>query len=251
VENDKAVGVQLSDGSEHRGDIVVSAADGRTTIFNMLDGKFINKKVRGYYEKLGLFPPLIYVGLGVNRSFEEVPSTVTGINFPFDKPIKIGEKERNHLSVQFYTFDPTLAPEGKTFVRVHFPSDYDYWEKLRKDPRSYKAEKEQIAQKVITQLDKRFPGFAANVEMYDVATPMTWVRYTGNWRGSFEGWIETPKTMRMRMSQMLPKLSNFYMAGQWVQPGGSLPAVAMSGRNAIQIICKKDKNVFVTTKPSK
>ena len=249
AENDRAVGVRLADGSEHRGDIVVSAADGHTAIFDMLDGKYINNKIRDYYDKLALFPPLIYVGLGVNRSFEELPSTVTGINFPFDKQITIGEKERNRLSVQFYTFDPTLAPEGKTFVRVHFASDYNYWKKLKQDPERYKAEKEQIAEKVVALLDRRFPGLAAQVEMRDVATPMTWVRYTGNWRGSFEGWIETTKTMRMRMSQMLPGLKNFYVAGQWVQPGGSLPAVAMSGRNVTQIICKKDKKKFTTSTP--
>jgi phytoene dehydrogenase-like protein len=249
VKNDIAVGVQLADGSVHRADIVVSAADGRTTIFEMLRGKYINRKIRGYYDKLGLFPPLIYIGMGVNGSFKEVPSTVTGINILFDKPIKIGEKERDHISVQFYTFDPTLAPAGKTFVRVHIPSDYDYWEKLKQNPDRYKAEKKQIAEKVIAQLDHRFQNFAAKVEVRDVATPMTWVRYTGNWRGSFEGWIETTKTLRMRMSQMLPRLKNFYMAGQWVQPGGSVPAVAMSGRNAIQIICKKDKKEFTTKKP--
>jgi len=250
VENDKALGVKLADGSEHRADIVISAADGRTTIFDMLNGKYINKKIQGYYNNLDLFSPLILVGLGVNGSFKEVPSTVTGINFPFEKSIVIGEKKRDRLNAQFYTYDPTLAPEGKTFVRVHFASDYDYWKKLKQDPKRYKAEKEKIAEKVIAQLDRRFPGFAVNVEMYDVATPMTWVRYTGNWRGSFEGWIETTETMRMRMSQMLPGLSNFYMAGQWVQPGGSLPAVAMSGRNVTQIICKKDKKRFVTTKPA-
>ncbi|UCH88929.1 MAG: NAD(P)/FAD-dependent oxidoreductase [Thermoplasmata archaeon] len=249
VENDRAVGVQLTDGSEHRADIVISAADGHTTIFKMLDGKYINKKIQGYYDNLPLFAPLIYVGLGVNDSFKDVPSTVTGIDFPFDKPVKIGEKNRSRMSVQFYTFDPTLAPKGKTFVRVHIPSDYDYWEKLKRDPKRYKKEKQEIAEKVIAQLDRRFPRFAEKVEMRDVATPMTWVHYTGNWRGSFEGWIETTETLTMRMSQMLPGLDNFYMAGQWVQPGGSLPAVAMSGRNAVQIICKKDKKNFLTAKP--
>lgn len=248
VENDQAVGVRLADGTEHQADIVVSAADGRTTIFDMLDGKYVNRKIRGYFDKLGLFPPLIYVGMGVNDSFNDIPSTVTGINFPINKVFKIGDKERDHMSVQFYTFDQTLAPEGKTFVRVHYPSEYNYWEELKKNPKRYKEEKEKIADKVITQLDRRFPGFAAKVEMRDVATPMTWVRYTGNWRGSFEGWIETTKTLRLRMKQSLPGFKNFYMAGQWVQPGGSLPAVAMSGRNAVQIICKKDKKEFVTTK---
>jgi phytoene dehydrogenase-like protein len=190
VENDRAVGVRLADGSEHRSDTVISAADGHTTIFDMLDGKYINDKIQGYYDKLSLYSPLIYIGLGVARSFEEIPPTVTGIDFPFDEPVIIGERERRRLSVQFYNFDPTLAPAGKTFVRVHFASDYDYWKKLKQDPERYKAEKEQIADEVVALLDRRFPGLATKVEMRDVATPMTWERYTGNWQGSFQGWIE-------------------------------------------------------------
>ena len=53
-----------------------------------------------------------------------------------------------------------------------------------------------------------------------------------------------------KMSKTLPGLENFYMAGQWVEPGGGMPTAALSGRNAIQIICKKDRKTFVTTKPS-
>jgi hypothetical protein len=37
------------------------------------------------------------------------------------------------------------------------------------------------------------------------------------------------------------------IAGEWVEPGGGLPPAAMSGRNVIQIICKRDKKTFVTT----
>lgn len=249
VEGDRAVGVRLEDGSEHRADVVVSAADGRTTIFDMLDGRYVDRKVRGYYERLRLFPPLIYVGLGIDRTFDDVPSTVTGINFPLEGPVRIGDRERDHMSVQFYSYDPTLAPEGRTLARVHYPSDYDFWEDLRRDPGRYREEKERVADAVVEQLERRFPGIAPRVEMRDVATPMTWVRYTGNWRGSFEGWIETTDTLTMRMSQMLPGLGDFYMAGQWVQPGGSVPAVAMSGRNAVQIICDRDGREFVTTTP--
>jgi phytoene dehydrogenase-like protein len=38
------------------------------------------------------------------------------------------------------------------------------------------------------------------------------------------------------------------MAGHWVEPGGGLPAVAMSGRNVIQIICKNEKKKFAMIK---
>lgn len=36
MKNDRAVGVHLADGGEHRGHVVVSAADGYGTIFKML-----------------------------------------------------------------------------------------------------------------------------------------------------------------------------------------------------------------------
>jgi phytoene dehydrogenase-like protein len=83
----------------------------------------------------------------------------------------------------------------------------------------------------------------------DVATPMTYENYTGNWQGSMEGWLITTKTMTMRMSKTLPGLQNFYMAGQWVEPGGGVPTAAMSGRNVIRNICQRDKRPFVTRVP--
>ena len=51
------------------------------------------------------------------------------------------------------------------------------------------------------------------------------------------------------MSKTLPGLENFYMIGQWVEPGGGVPTAAMSGRNVMQIICKRDKRPFVAQVP--
>jgi hypothetical protein len=34
-----------------------------------------------------------------------------------------------------------------------------------------------------------------------------------------------------------------------IEPGGGVPAVAVSGRNVIQIICKRDGKVFETATP--
>ena len=91
------------------------------------------------------------------------------------------------------------------------------------------------------------------MEAVDVATPMTYERYTGNWRGSTEGWLITTETMCMTMrggmDKTLPGLEDFYMAGQWVEPGGGVPAVAMSARGVLRKICKRDKKPFVTRIP--
>jgi phytoene dehydrogenase-like protein len=249
VEDDRAVGVRLDDGTEHRADVIVSAADGRSTIFDMLDGRYVSDTIKGYYDNMKLFPPLLYIGLGIADPLNDLPSTIGGISFPLSPPIEIDGKVRNRLTMQTYNFDPQLAPEGKSVLIVSIGSDYDRWEELSHDPERYRAEKEAVADGVLRALEQRLPGVRAKVEMRDVATPVTWERYTGNWRGSYEGWLPSGKNLMMQMSKTLPDLENFYMIGQWTTPGGGLPPAVSSGRHLVQILCKNDGRRFVTTEP--
>ena len=175
---------------------------------------------------------------------------IAGINISLDKPLVIGNQEHKSLHLRIHNFDPTLASAGKTLVTCEVESSYPYWESLRKDVTLYKAEKERIANQIIEILERRFPGLANQVEMRDIATPITFRRYTGNWQGSYEGWLPTPKIgMTFTMKKTLPGLSNFYMVGQWVMPGGGLPTCVLSGRWVTQMICKADRKKFVATKP--
>ncbi|MDD5701181.1 MAG: NAD(P)/FAD-dependent oxidoreductase [Dehalococcoidales bacterium] len=248
VESDRAVGVKLENGEEYRADYVVSAADGRTTIWEMLGGRYVDDTIRGYY-KMPLFKPLVYIGLGVKRSFTDVPETIAGLVIPLENPLKIGDKEHKRLSVHIYNFDQSLAPDGKTSLTVMFESDFAFWEELSKNPEAYKAEKERIAVAVVSALNRRFPGLANQLEMWDVATPVTFHRYTGNWQGSYEGFLMTAQNMTLQMKKNLPGLSNFYMVGQWVVPGRGLPTGLMTGRHVIQILCKADKKKFQASAP--
>lgn len=56
------------------------------------------------------------------------------------------------------------------------------------------------------------------------------MRYTGNWKGSMEGWLITPKTGIKALPAELPGLRNFYMVGQWLSPGGGLPSGPLTAR---------------------
>jgi len=249
VENDRAVGIRLADGTEHRADRVISAADGHSTIFDMLDGTYINETIKGYYRDLPLFPPMLMVSFGVARTFDDSPPSVGGVHLALDETLTIAGKERKTVNLYIYNHDPSLAPEGKTVLKFILMTDYDYWEELHKDLERYKAEKEHIADALQAVLEKRFPGVSELIEMRDVATPMTWVRYTANWRASYEGWMMSMDTWNLRMKKTLPGLSNFYMVGQWVEPGGGLPPAALSGRNLTQILCKQDGKEFTTRIP--
>jgi phytoene dehydrogenase-like protein len=246
TENGRATGVRLASGEEHKADYVISAADGYSTVFNMLDGKYIDEKIRECYRTMPIFKPLVYIGLGVYNSFSEYPHIISGISFPLDKPIKVDNTEHNYLNVRIHNFDPMLASEGKTLLTSSFESDFDYWNNLMKNPEDYKAEKERLAAAVVAALNRRFPGMAKDLEMWDVATPCTFYRYTGNWKGSMEGWMITPENAMLQMKKTLPGLDNFYMAGQWVSPGGGLPSGLITGHHAIQMICRKDKKEFIT-----
>lgn len=247
VEENKATGIRLAEGSEHQANIVISAADGHTTLFDMLGEQYLDEEARAPYESWKTFPPLIYIGLGINRSFTNEPHTVSGMSFPLAKPVQIGDRIRERLPVHYYSQDPSLAPAGKTSVVVMIPSDYEYWKQLALDESAYQAKKEEIASTVVELLEQRFPGISKEVEMVDVATPLTYERFTGNWKGSFEGWLLTPKnagTIFKRMRQSLPGLQNFYMCGQWVEPGGGLPTSIASGRRLIETLCKEDGKRF-------
>jgi len=248
--NGKASGIRLSDGTGYQSNIIISAADGYTTIFKMLGGQYTDDKIRDMYDKWTLFPPLIFIGLGVRRKFEDIPRSVSGFSFPLDKPVQIADKTLERLSVHLYHHDKSLSPEECTALTVMFETDYDYWKQLFTDKKAYKQKKLEIEEAVIGLLEQRFPGISSQVEMVDVATPMTFERYTGNWKASFEGWLITPEnsnTIMKPMSQSLPGLKNFYMCGQWVEPGGGLPTSIMSARRLLKTICREDGKKFRTT----
>src|SRR5690606_1646088 len=64
TENDRAVGVRLADGTERRADYVVAAADGHATIFELLEGRYTNEKIRRYYAKPpGIYPMTLQISL--------------------------------------------------------------------------------------------------------------------------------------------------------------------------------------------
>jgi phytoene dehydrogenase-like protein len=191
----------------------------------------------------------MFISLGVNRTFEDHPISVGGEVFPLDEPIKMESRECGWLGSHVYNFDPGLSPEGKTRIRVMLESDYAYWKNLREnDNKRYRAEQEDIANQVIVALEKRYPGITEQVEMCDVATPVSFERFTGNWQGCYLGWLASPECMDLRVSKTLPGLSNFYMVGTWVLQS-SLAIAAASGRQVTQIICKADQKQFVASTP--
>ncbi len=243
VENDKAVGVILSDETEHRADVIVSAADGRSTIFDMLDGKYTDEKIEKRYDTWKPYDPTFVVSLGVARTFEdEVPLT----GFLLEDPIVINERKIKILPLRVFNYSDVFAPEGKSVIQIMLETDWEYWKTLRENREEYVAEKERIGRELIERLERFYPGISSQIEVTDIATPYTTWRYTLNYRGSPMGWQFTRDSLTEIIPRSLPGLESFYMAGQWILAGGGVPACIYSGRNVVRILCKKEGREFKT-----
>jgi phytoene dehydrogenase-like protein len=248
VEDDAAVGVQLAGGEKIAADWVISAADGHATIYDLLGGKYVDKHMEKIYSDFKPFPSYLQVSLGVARALREQPGFVTRI---LDSPIEVDPGTRLHqLSFRFFHYDPTFAPAGKAAVTCLLPTrNYEYWVCLQRDePAAYAAEKQRIADAVIAILERSLTGVNQAIDMIDVSTPATVIRFTGNWKGSMEGWLLTPGSEFGLLPNTLPGLRHFMMVGQWVMPGGGLPSGLMTARAAIQAVCKHDRLPFAPRK---
>jgi phytoene dehydrogenase-like protein len=246
VESGRAAGVKLADGTEIRADEVIWAADGHNLIFDILGSKYIDDRIRRMYDEWIPVTPVVHVCLGVARDMSQEPARVS---FELDQPIAVAGEERKWLSVIHHSFDPTMAPAGKAAVEVWYPCSCEYWQELAKDRPRYDAEKERIAELTIAELDRRWPGFRAQVEVVDVPTPVTYIRYTGNWQASPDGWYVTPENMRTPPLRTLPGLAGLHMAGQWTAPFTGTVMAALTGRQVVQLLCRQDRRRF-ETKPT-
>lgn len=248
VEAGRATGVRLQDGTELSADVVVSNAYGPDTLFDLLGGAWLTPALRAHYLRpedrveMG-----VHVALGVNR---ELPSEPHAFVLPLDPPAVIAGEERQRLYVQTFAFDPSMAPHGKSVIKVLLPTSWKRWEDLHRMPELYRNEKQRILEQVIVLLDRRFPGLRRQIEASDVATPMTTARFTANRHGFKASALEMILGLftGRKLSQTLPGLKGFYMVGQWAGMPG-VPMAAAQGRDVVREICRRDGRPFATVAP--
>jgi phytoene dehydrogenase-like protein len=186
----------------------------------------------------------IHVSLGLARSLPAEPHAIV---LPLQAPVTIADQVRHRLYVEPFAFDPSPAPPGKSVLKVVMATSFAYWEELHRTPERYREEKHRIAESVISLLEGRFPGLRPQIEVVDVATPMTTLRFTGNghgYRSPITSMVRALFTGR-RLSQTLPGLANFYMVGQWAGVPG-VPMVAAMGRDVVHAICRSHGRAFRT-----
>lgn len=232
----RATGVRLEDGTVHKADVVISNADGRHTIIDMLGRKYGDGRIREWCrEPEDETPFAVQVFLGVNRDLSREPSALVML---LDRPMSVAGHTAASIEMQVYGFDPSMAPPGKGVIKVELVSRYSYWKELHERGEVYAEEKQRVADTLIDFLDAtHFPRLKSQVEVVDVATLMTWERYVGGTHGfvSMPSKEFNPVSMLLgRLDSTLPGLSGFYLVGTWATSAGALFANALSGKKVIE-----------------
>ncbi|WP_329309434.1 phytoene desaturase family protein [Streptomyces microflavus] len=251
VENDRAIGIELRNGKRYFAEHVVSACDGRTTVYGLLGGRYTGPRIDKLYTDLlqrpgTLFPAVVSAFVGLRGDFDpgEAHSTTHLLSDEDGKGLP--GALQNSLVVQARSrYSDGFAPPGRSVLHCTYFSDYAYWKELRtRDRKEYRRRKQDVAGFVRTFLERRSPGIGDRIDLVDVASPATTHRYTGNHNGSILAWKafsdadDVAARLVGRDRMRLPGLSGFSMAGQWVGMGGLIRA-ASTGRFATQYLCRE------------
>jgi phytoene dehydrogenase-like protein len=244
LKDQAATGVRTADGQEFLGKVVVSNASAYETFHKMVGAEDFLKAYLARLDGFSISVSSFQVFLGLNKDL------VRGVgikdseifSYPGYDP-EAAYQASLAADVEHSGFGLTLydnlyagySPKGKNTVGIISLQGYEPWRKYeadyfagRKD--AYRAEKTRLADILIKQVEAKFlPGLSRAIEVKEIGTPLTNLRYTGNTRGAIYGFDQTlDNAMPRRLEQKTP-VKDLYLAGAWTQPGHGYGAVIPSG----------------------
>jgi len=244
VKDHAAYGVKAADGAEYLGRVVVSNANAYDTVHKMTDEAEYLKTYLARMDTFSVSLSSFQVFLGLKKDLiGEVGIKDSEIFSYTDYDAEEEYRQALNAEVEKGGFGLTLydnlykgySPEGKNTLNIMMLQGYEPWKKYEGDyfagkKEAYRAEKERLADILIKKIeDTLLPGLRKAIEVREVATPLTNVRYTSNYRGAIYGWDQTVDNSEPRRLPHKTPIKNLYLAGAWTRPGHGYGAVIPSG----------------------
>ena len=168
-----------------------------------------------------------------------VPEGTQPITMLADNPEAIDEKEITLYILSLA--DPSICPPGTHTVMAIGPS-FREWP-APGDPgyrsSSYKKEKEEETERILTTLEKHLPGFRKGLRYNTLATPTTIERYTMKPGGSVTGPKHCMGQELLKRPHARTKWENLFMCGESTVMGTGSPSVTISGVSAANMVLRR------------
>jgi prolycopene isomerase len=227
VEDERATGVVLENGQVIRAPLVVSNADARQTVEELVGAQHFPARFR---RRLRVATPsvsafLVYAATDLDLAQADLAhETFLYAGPDHDRAFAAGLRgEPTWLSMTAPTrLDPGLAPPGEhlltltTLVGARAVS-------------SWSAAKPDFVERLLELAERRLPGLRRRLRFVEGATPRTLERYTRNQAGALYGFDVTPSQLGPGRLDNETPLPGLYLAGHWTRPGGGVVGVVRSG----------------------
>ena len=178
-----------------------------------------------------------FVSVGVRA---ELPALA---EWKLNEPISYAGRTITELGFNSYAGYEGYAPPGCTALTTALLGDtYEFW-KQAQDLGCYEKEKQALANQISQALCQKYPQALENIEVIDIATPLTYERYTGAHHGSWMS-ITEPGDKMKQYPGFVEGVSGLYFAGHRLMSPGGLPVALASGRQAAQLVCRQFDTVF-------
>ena len=253
-----AYGVRTSDGSEFLGRAVISNANAIDTFTRMMDDKEFLKDTLARMDKLSVSFSTLLVWLGLKtdlvrkvgvKDSEIFYTTGYDVEAEYAAALAGGLPADPGFGLTIYdNVCPGCSPKGKNTLNIIATQGYDYWKKYETDyfygaKDAYTKEKLRLADILIDKVEKTLlPGLRKAIEIKEVATPLTNLRYTSNPRGAIYGWDQTVDNSGQRRFPQRTPIKNLYLSGAWTFPGHGYGACVPSGLSCFAEVMKDWKS---------
>lgn len=253
VKDNTAYGVKTADGKTYTGRVVVSNANGPDTFHKMIEDKNSLKRLFDRMDKFSVSLSSFLIFLGLNKDLigeRGIKDTEIFYNTGYDieadyKACLAADFSNPGYGLTLYdNLYEGYSPKGKNTIGIIVLQGYDHWEKFAKDywngnKGEYRKEKERMADILIKKVeDTLLPGLSDAIEVKEIGTPLTNIRYTSNYRGAIYGWDQTVDNSGNRRFPNKTPIKNLYLSGAWTSPGHGYGAVIPSGLQCFAEIMK-------------
>ena len=242
IKNQKAVGVTLEDGTALDADAVIVSQETIAAMDRLFDTPL---REPWLLELRKNTKPAVctFIGVGVRA---ELPVPIP--MWKLKEPIHYAGKTETTLGFYNNSGLEGYAPKGCSVLTTIFMGDtYDFWKKAKEEGR-YEEEKNSIAGQVSRAICQKYPQAENNIEVIDIATPLTYERYTGAWHGSWMNITGVGDKMKTYPGY-LNDISGLYFTGHRLMPPGGLPVAVSTGRLAAQMVCRQFDMMFINQLP--
>ncbi len=259
LNGNKAKGVSFDFRGEHHEvscKYVVAACDIETLYERMLPDSIIPTKIKQKLRDAELYSSSVTISIALDCSpdklgFNEELVHISSESVPAREHTG-GNPLFSEISILAPSFrDQSLAPEGCGTLTLFMPAFMDYADNWKTDAGAdgsyirndaYKKLKEEIAEIIIKRVEEKVaPGLREHILFYDVATPVTHWRYTGNRYGTMMGAKPGRSNMQNKIAHYQTPVENLVLGGHWAELGGGVPIAVKAGANASLMILKKEK----------